>query len=222
MFIVKLVFLFLFLILITRLLGKSMIAQLTPHDLITIFFLSYLAFQPIKADKIFEVVVGMVTIGGSYILISKMSLLQLFSHLIIGEPTILIKHGKIVKENLKKSRFSLMELLSTIRTAGYPNIDDIEYAILEPNGNISVLPKEEFSPVTPSMLKDFHIETRYKGLPIAVIIEGKIHNKNLKLINKNKEWLLEKIKAKGYTDIDKVFFATVEDKDYALNIFEEN
>ncbi|MDQ7861057.1 DUF421 domain-containing protein [Peribacillus frigoritolerans] len=86
----------------------------------------------------------------------------------IGHPSILIKHGKISKKDLRKTRFSLVELLSTIRAAGYPNIRDIDYVILEPNGELSILPNQSVVNLTPRHL---NIETDYQGLPIAMVVE---------------------------------------------------
>ncbi|MBZ9537250.1 DUF421 domain-containing protein [Cytobacillus oceanisediminis] len=108
----------------------------------------------------------------------------------MGKPTILVKHGKIVYKNLRKNRYPLSELLSGLRTARYP---DIEYAILEATGEISILSREELVPVTP---KDLHKKVEYHGFPIAVVIEGKVQKRNLKLINKNEEWLKQELKAK--------------------------
>ena len=80
--------------------------------------------------------------------------------------------------------------MSGLRTARYP---DIEYAILEATGEISILSREELVPVTP---KDLHKKVEYHGFPIAVVIEGKVQKRNLKLINKNEEWLKQELKAK--------------------------
>lgn len=214
-YIAKLIFLFLLLIVIIRFLGKSVLAQLTPHDLMTIVFLSYLAFQPIKVEGMMEAVIGIIIIAIIHILISKLSLLQWLNRWIIGEPTILIKHGKIIKSNLKHSRYSLSELISSIRAAGCPDIQNIEYAILEPNGALSILPKSDMIPITP---KHLNIKTEYEGLPIAVVVEGKIQYENLKLINKNEQWLRKELESQGYYNLDNIFYATVKDTDYSLTI----
>ncbi|CAH2213533.1 DUF421 domain-containing protein [Tepidibacter aestuarii] len=214
-FIAKLVFLFIFLVIIIRFLGKSVLAQLTPHDFMTIVFLSYLSFQPLKVDGMMETIVGIIVISIVHVLISKLSLLQWLNKFIIGQPTILIKHGKIIKSNLKSSRYSLNELLSAIRASGHPYIQDIEYAILEPNGQLSILPKPDMVAITP---KHLNIKTEYEGLPIAVVIEGKIKHKNLNLINKTEQWLIKELKSKGFYNIDYIFYAAVNDTDYSLII----
>ncbi|MFS0673742.1 DUF421 domain-containing protein [Ornithinibacillus sp. 179-J 7C1 HS] len=189
-----------------KILGKSALAQLTPHDFGAILFLSYLAFGSIKVNGVTEGIIGTIVITGVHLVISKLSLLNWLNPFIIGKPTILVKHGKIVYKNLRKNRYPLSELLSSLRTARYPDIQDIEYAILEATGEISILPRKELVPVTP---KDLHMKVEYHGFPIAVVIEGKVQKRNLKLINKNEEWLKQELKAKGYHQIKDIFYASV-------------
>ncbi len=98
-----------------------------------------------------------------------------------------------LNRNLKESRYPLPELLSNLRTTGYPDIHDNEYAILEATGEISIFPRKELVPITP---KDLHMKVEYRGLPIVVVIEGKVQKRKLKFINKNEKWLKEELKAK--------------------------
>lgn len=219
LYIGELILLFVIFIISVRFLGKSAISQLTPYDFGAIIFLTYIAFDPIDIKGPVQAIVGMIVITLFHFLISKLNLYQRFNHIIMGEPSILIKHGKLIPANLKRTRYSLMELLSTIRAAGIPDIEDIEYAILEPNGEISVIPQVDLVPVTPRLLK---INTVYKGLPISVIVEGKLQHRNLKLINKDEKWLMNELKERGYKDIKNIAYASVRDTDHSLNIYLEN
>ncbi len=198
-----------------RLMGKAALAQLTPHDLTAIVFLATLAVTPIATDKFSEAVAGIVSVTALHILISRLTLFRWFNLLLVGHPTILIKHGKIIKSNLKQSRYSLVELLANLRAAGYPDIQDVEYAILEPTGEISILPRKDVIPVTPRHL---NIDIEYQGLPISVIIEGKIQYPNLKLIQKDEQWLLGELRNLGYTKLGNIFYAAVRDTDYSLTV----
>jgi len=220
-FLVKLIFLYIAFIAAVKILGKSALAQLTPHDFGAILFLSYLAFGSIKVNGVTEGIIGIIVITCVHLVISKLSLLNWLNPFIIGKPTILIKHGKIVFRNLRKSRYPLSELLSNLRTSGYPDIRDIEYVILEATGELSVLPKKELAPITP---KDLHMKVEYYGLPIAVVIEGKVQKRNLKLINRNEEWLNKELKRKGYDRINNIFYASVREADHSLivNTYEVN
>ncbi|KAF0825156.1 DUF421 domain-containing protein [Cytobacillus firmus] len=214
-FLVKVIFIYIVFIVAVKILGKSALAQLTPHDFGAILFLSYLAFGSIKVNGVMEGIIGIIVITCIHLFISKLSLLNKLNPFIIGKPTILIKHGKIIYRNLKESRYPLPELLSNLRTSGYPDIHDIEYAILEATGEISIFPRKELVPITP---KDLHMKVEYRGLPIAVVIEGKVQKRNLKLINKNEKWLKEELKAKGYLQIKDIFYAAVRDTDHSLTI----
>ncbi|ALC81150.1 MULTISPECIES: DUF421 domain-containing protein [Bacillus] len=214
-FVVNLIFIFVVFIFAVKFLGKSALAQLTPYDFGAIIFLSYLAFEAIKIDGIVQALIGMIVVTCVHLIISKLSLYNWINQFIIGNPTILIKHSEVIYNNLRKNKYSLAELLSNLRASGYPDIQDIEYAILEPNGEISILPKKELVPVTP---KDLHINVEYKGLPIAVVIEGKIQKKNLKLINKNDEWLKKELAANGYQQIKHIIYASVRGTDHSLTV----
>lgn len=211
----KVIILFSLSVVVIRFMGKAALAQLTPHDLTAIIFLATLAVSPIASEKISEAVVGIIVISIIHISFSKLTLFRWLNRLFIGHPTILIKHGKLIKANLARSHYSLVELLASIRTAGYPDISDVEYAILEPTGEISILPKKDVIPVTPRHL---NIDVQYQGLPIAVIVEGRVQHHNLKLINKDENWLLEQLDLLGFRKLNKIFYASVRDTDYSLTV----
>jgi uncharacterized membrane protein YcaP (DUF421 family) len=214
-FVGKLILLFGLVVLALRCMGKTVLAQLTPPDLAAIVFLVTLSVSPIKVNGIGQTIIGIIIIVVMYFLFSKLSLFRWLNRLFIGHPSILIKHGKISKKELRKTRFSLVELLSAIRAAGYPNILDLDYVILEPNGVLSILPNQAVVNLTPRHLS---IETDYQGLPIAVIVEGKIQHKNLKLIQKDEKWLQEELVNKGFHQLNNIFYAAVSDKDHSLII----
>lgn len=212
-FVGELILLFGLVILAMRCMGKTILAQLTPPDLAAIVFLVTLSVSPIKANGMGQTIIGIITIVLLYLLFSKLSLFRWLNRLFIGHPSILIKHGKISKSELRKTRFSLVELLSAIRAAGYPNIQDLDYVILEPNGDLSILPNQFVVNLTPRHLS---IETDYQGLPIAVVVEGKIQHKNLELIQKDEKWLQEELTNKGFHQLNNIFYAAVRDNDYSL------
>jgi uncharacterized membrane protein YcaP (DUF421 family) len=215
LYIGKVILLFSVSIVVIRLLGKAALAQLTPHDLTAIIFLASMAVNPILDESVGRVVIGIIIIVLLHILFSKLALFRWLNRLIIGEPTILIKHGKIIKSNLSKSHYSLMELLATLRAGGYPNVQDVEYAILESTGDISVIPKSDKVTLTPRHLG---IETEYQGLPLSLVVEGRIMAKNLKLLGKNEEWLEKKLAEQGFSTKDRIFYAAVMDRDERLII----
>ncbi|MDL4841604.1 DUF421 domain-containing protein [Aquibacillus rhizosphaerae] len=190
-------------------------SQWTSYDLLTIVFLSYSAFSSVEILSFIHSVLNIVVIGFVYLIVARLSLIQPISQMIIGEPIILIKHGKVIKKNLKRSLYSLSELLSSIRSEGNPDIKDIDYALLEPNGKISIIISQDVSPVTP---KHLNISTKYKGLPLSMVIQGKVQHNNLSLINKDELWLKQELESKGITSIKSIFYAYVNDQNNSLTV----
>ncbi|MFD1360136.1 DUF421 domain-containing protein [Lentibacillus salinarum] len=215
LFIGKTVLLYFIIIVIIRLMGKSAFAQLTAHDLAGIFFVISLATGPVVTPNFVYTITGMAVIGVVHVGFSKLMLFNRLKTIFIGQPTTVVKYGKIMQHNLKKSHFTLTELLSELREKGYPDIACIDFAFIEPSGGLSVVPKQETAPVTPDQLS---IETKHRGLPISVIIEGEIQQQNLQLLNMNEQWLKHELAKTGFPDINKVFYAAARDEDYSLII----
>ena len=102
------------------------------------------------------------------------------------------------------------EVLEKCRINGYFDIDQIEYAILEANGDISILPKSKYRPVNTS---DMKLNVKKEGLCRNIIIDGKIMKENLNSIGKNKDWVLQQLKVKGYNSLSKILLMTIDGKD---------
>lgn len=196
-------------ILLMRIMGKSAITQLTPYDLMAIIIIGTVVAEPLISTKLKPTLFVLGVLVALYIIFSKLSLNQFFNKILLGRPTILIKHGRIIEENIERERISLIQLTAMLRVNGYPKLEDVEYAILEPTGEVSILPKADVRGVTTS---DLNIKTEYEGLPIGVIIDGKVQVKNLLLINRDEEWLQGKLKEEGIRDIKDVIYAYASDE----------
>jgi len=192
-----------------RLMGKSSIVQLTPYDLVAIIILGTVVAEPLISTEFMPTVIRAAILVLFYIIFAKLSLNQIMNRFLLGEPSILIKDGQIIEQNLEKEHLSLMQLLSILRTAGYSKLTEIDFAVLEPTGSVSVIPIPSARPVT---LADLDIEREYEGIPMAVIIDGIVQKGNLKLVDRSEEWLLEKLKQKGIDNSKDIFYAFVEDK----------
>ena len=127
--------------------------------------------------------------------------------LVGGAPSILINKGKICKNEMEKVRISLDELLSQLRIKNISDISDVEYAILEENGQISVIPKNSARNVT---LADLNINSDEKGISHTIIADGEISNFNLSLSGHNKKWLTKELK-KHKCRLSDVFLLTLDD-----------
>ncbi len=136
----------------------------------------------------------------------------------MGTPTIVIEKGKILENNMKKIKLDVNELLEELRSQGYFSIGEVEYAIMEVSGDISVLPKSEYKPLTPL---DMNIKTSKSSLECIAIIDGKIMKNNLKEIGKNEYWLKKELKRQKYDDIAKILLCTI-DNNMKINVYERN
>ncbi|TDX48878.1 DUF421 domain-containing protein [Orenia marismortui] len=182
--ILKVFIMFILSIALTRFMGKSSIVQLTPYDLIAIITLGTIAAEPLISTKVMPSIISLIALVFFYVIFAKLTLNQKMNKLLLGEPTILIKAGKIVEDNLEKEHISLIQLLAILRNNGYSKLSEVNYAILEPTGNISIIPVSSARPVT---LADLNIKAEDEGIPIALIIDGIVQKKNLRLVNKNQK-----------------------------------
>lgn len=129
---------------------------------------------------------------------------------VVGVPIIVIEDGKILEDNVEKSKIDLSDLLQEARNNGYFDISEIEFAIMEPNGKISFMPKSKYAPVTPS---DMKLKVPYKGLCANLVLDGKIMSNNLKIINKDDKWLLTRLQKEGYNHIQDLLLVTCDSKE---------
>ncbi|WP_349769355.1 DUF421 domain-containing protein [Bacillus sp. NTK071] len=214
MLLIKILTIYLITIAIMRLMGKSTIIQMTPYDLVAIIIVGTVASEPLISTEFWPTIYALAILVLFHILFSKLTLWQVGNHFFLGEPTILVKHGEIIEDNLEKSRLSVAQLLSILRSKGYPKISDIDYAMLEPIGEVSIIPKVENTPVT---VQHLEISIDDEGLPISVVIDGKIQMKNLKLLGKSKGWLIDQLQAQDLL-IKDIIYAYVNEKTKKLNI----
>lgn len=198
---------FAILLLIARVLGKQTISNMTFHDFASGITMGAIAANLAFNEKIqtsyfvFSLAVFTVT---SYV-VSK---LALKSHTarkwISGAPTVLIDRGKILEHNMKKIKYTMDSLNQSLREKDIFNISEVEYAILENNGKLSVQRKDQYQHVTK---KDLHLQTKSMStFPIELIMDGKVIEKNLSENDISMEWLVTKIAEKG-KELADVFYA---------------
>jgi uncharacterized membrane protein YcaP (DUF421 family) len=195
-----------------RVMGKRQIGQLQPFELVIALMVSELAAMPMQNTGI-PLVHGIIPIITLLVLQVLISTLQLKSEtariIFCGKPSILIEKGKININELKNNRLNINDLLEELRLKEHFNIGDIEYAILETGGQISIIPKSDIQPATRKDLKILPIQDT---LPVALILDGKINNKNLEVINKDKSWLNKQLKKNNILAADEVFLASLDSK----------
>ncbi len=123
------------------------------------------------------------------------------------EPTVVVHNGKILEKNMRRMRYTVDDLTSQLRQKGAFNIADVEFAVAEPNGELSVLLKSAASPVT---LQDLNLPGKYRGIPCELVVDGVIIEQNLAQNNLDREWLLEELKKQGVQSLDEVFYASLD------------
>jgi uncharacterized membrane protein YcaP (DUF421 family) len=123
-----------------------------------------------------------------------------------GEPSIVVMNGKIMEKELKKMQYRVSEILGLLRNKGVFDLNEVDFAILEPNGQISVLLKPENLPLTP---KDMKIAVAPSGISTELVYDGIIIDENLSQLNKDRKWLFNELKKQGIKDISEVFLVTL-------------
>lgn len=198
------------LLILTRLLGKKQMSQLTYFNYIT-----GVTMGSVAGDFISEVNMPVVDTLASLIAICILTELNSFIALkstsyrkvMDGDDIILIKKGKIIKPALKSCRMSVNILLMLLRQSNTFSVEEVEYAILETNGSLSVMKRQQAQPIIKSDL-DIKAE-KIKNLPREVISDGKIMKVNLKELNKDEEWLKNELRKNNIESVKDVFYAEV-------------
>ncbi|MEG6567416.1 DUF421 domain-containing protein [Thermoanaerobacterium saccharolyticum] len=207
-------------VVVMRIMGKQQIGQLQPYELVVAIMIADLVAVPMqnKGIPLLTGIIPILTLLISQLFLSYVSMKSLHGREIIcGKPTILIDKGKILTKELQKERYNINDLLEELRVMGYPNIADVEYAILETNGCLSVIPKVDKRPVTPN---DLNLTPQYEGLPLPLIIDGKIIEKNMKIANADMKWLNEQLKMWNISSIDNVILASL-DPNNVLTVYKK-
>ena len=185
--------LYLIVLVVMRLMGKREIGQLQPFELAISIMIADLASIPMTEIGI-PIFNGIVPILGLLVMHLILSLINLKSlkarEIICGKPSILIYRGKINEKELKKERFTINELEERLRGNNVVNLGDVEYAILETSGQVTVIQKPEKRNTIP---EDFNIIPDYEGIPYDLVVDGKIMEKNLQAIGKNYQWLKKQV-----------------------------
>ena len=206
---------------ITKLLGKKQVSQLSVFDyVIGISIGNFAAEITTSIDtQLSNGILAMIIFGLIAYLVSVITIKSIvLRRFLIGVPTVLINKGKIIEKNLKKVKMDINDLLEQCRVNNYFNVNEIEYALLEVNGIISILPKGENKPLT---IKDMNLKPEQQELCSNAIIDSKIMHENLRNSNKTTAWLLKELKIRGYKDLNNILLATL-DINEKLIVYEKN
>lgn len=183
------IIIYIIVLIVMRIMGKREIGQMQPFELAISIMIADLASIPMS-DIGIPITNGIIPIFGLLAMHLIISVLNIKSskirEIICGKPTILIYKGKIDEQKMKKERFTLNELEEKLRSNNVTNIGDVEFAILETSGDVSVIQKPNKRTTTP---EDFDIMPDYEGISYNLVIDGKVMTENLNKIGKDYEWL---------------------------------
>ena len=219
--------LYVIVLIVMRLMGKREIGQLQPFELAISIMIADLASLPMTETGV-PISNGIIPILGLLVMHLTISMLNMKStkarEIICGKPSILIFRGKVDQKVLKKERFTINELEERLRDNNIFNIGDVEYAVLETSGQVTVIPKPNKRPATP---EDFNIEPKYEGIPYDLVVDGKVMYDNLEKLGKNFVWLQKQTEKFGIKpeealivtiDGDNQFFCQPLEKDGGKNV----
>ena len=208
--IIRTIILYFIVVFVMRLMGKRQLGQLQPYELVITIMISELATLPMQDIRL-PLLLGIIPILTMLILQIILSEVQLRSEglrkIIDGKPSILLRNGNLDIAALREQRINVDDLMEELRTSGYFNFSDLAYIILENNGQLSIIPKTELTPVTK---KDLNISSKQDVLPVILILNGKVQSNNLKSINKNDNWLKNQIKNKKINSYEEVYLAMMD------------
>ena len=192
--------LYLVLIGVIRLMGKRQIGEMEPAEFVVTMLIADLASIPMQdgAIPLLSGLVPILTVLGMELTLSWLTLRSVaLRRLLCGKPVVLIDNGKLLQDNLRMTRVSLDELTGHLREKDVLDISQVQYAILETNGNLSVFPYPKHIPAS---AKDAGISTKPQYLPVTIIEDGFLSKENLKRAGKNRQWVEQVLTQRGATE----------------------
>lgn len=208
---VRTIILYLLIIIGVRLMGKRQVGELEPSELVLALLIADLAAVPMQdfGIPLLSGIIPILTLLCITMIISVISMKSVtFRALICGRPSIIVENGVLHQQEMAKNRFTIDELMEELRMKGITNIATVKYAILETNGQISVLP---FSAQNPPVRKDMNISTEETGLPLVIINDGRVLEHNLKLRGYDNNWLEKQLREHGVKKPEEVYLLTADE-----------
>lgn len=208
---IRTIILYLLIIAGVRLMGKRQVGELEPSELVLALIIADLAAVPMQdfGIPLLSGIIPIMTLLCITMLISILSMKSIrFRALICGRPSIIVENGKLHQREMAKNRFTVDELMEELRMKGITDISTVKYAILETNGQISVLP---FSNQKPPSAMDMNTPVDEGGLPIVIINDGRLLDHNLKRRGYDQVWLEKQLQLHGAKKAEEVYLLTADE-----------
>ena len=203
---------------ITKIMGHKQVAQLDFFDYVSGITIGSIGAElATELEKPFKPLIALAIYGiVSLVLNITTSKLPRSRKYINGTPTILMNENKLYRENLKKAKLDLSEFMLMCRELGYFNLEEIQTAIFEHNGKLSILPKAEKRPVTP---EDLNLSAKPTRIGVEVIMDGKILSENLSRMGRNEKWLEKNVKAQKFNGAKEIFLGIYNKSEDLLTLY---
>lgn len=206
---IRALLLYLVVVVVIRMMGKRQVAEMQPFELVIMIMIAELAATPMEdvGIPLINGVIPIIALLFIQVLISYFALKsEKFRDFICGKPSILIHKGRINQSELRRLRVSINDLLEALRNKDYFNISDVEYAILETNGQMSIVPKADKRPVVISDLNSYD-DIQDEELPVTLIVDGRLNDTKLRKTGYDKDWLMDQLRKQNIDNVESVFFA---------------
>ena len=203
---------------ITKLMGHKQISQLDFFDYVSgITIGSIGAEMATDLEAPYKSLIALCVWGGASLLLNLLtSRLPRARKFVNGTPTVLMNGGRIYRENLKKAKLDLSEFMLLCREQGYFDPDEIQTAVFEHNGRLSILPRAASRPVTP---EDLRITARATHLGVEVVMDGRVMGENLSRLGRDGGWLETQIKLQGYKTAREILLAVYYPEEDRLTLY---
>jgi uncharacterized membrane protein YcaP (DUF421 family) len=208
-------FMYAFILVVMRLMGKREIGKLSVLDLIVSFMIADISAMVIEQanQTLMQAIIPIATLMIFQILMSILMLKsKKWRSLVEGEPILVIKNGKILDKAMAKARYNLDDLLMQLREKNIPDVADVEFAFLETSGKLSIFPKAEKTPATKADTKPKQDRLKPFEMPRVIIMDGKVQENVLHEIGQTRFWLKNQIHKRGFKDFKEIFYASIDDK----------
>lgn len=208
---IRTIVLYLIIIVGIRLLGKRQIGELEPSELVLALIIADLAAVPMQDNGI-PLLSGLIPIITLLSVATVLSVLAVksirFRTLLCGCPSIIIKNGIIQEREMRKNRLTIDELMEELRAQGFTEPASVKFAVLETNGQLSVLP---FAPDRPVTARQMDLDVHEPGIPVILISDGRLLAHNLKRLGYERNWLDKQLARHGLTGPEQAFLLTVDE-----------
>lgn len=208
---IRTIILYSFVLLIVRIMGKSELAELEPFQLVVTLMIAELAALPMEDTDVslMNGITALVTLLLIQVLISYLALKSKRAREILcGKPSVIINKGKIDEKEMRKLRMNINDLLEQVRAKDYPSLEEIEYAILETNGDLSIIPKPENRPLTP---KDINMTPTISHMSLPIIMDGYLFKDTLETLKLTEDWLKTQLAHSCISDYSDILFCYIDE-----------